>query len=291
MPRMNGWLMLILAALLTACNRTTVPQTPAGDSVVAQVNKEPISVGDFQERWSSLPEPVKSIYAGQTGRKAFLEELITRELLLQKAHVMKLDQDAAFRHRVQTFQEGMLLDAVLRELVEKKVSVTDEEIQAYFEAHRNDLPPVEEAQASHILVKTEAQAKTLLDQLHRGANFSSLAKTHSQDPGTRDRGGDLGRIRKGQMIPEIERAVFKLTPGQTSDTVQSPHGYHIIRVRSRNRIKPDTADDVRSEIRQQISRDKQKTLFDDLARQLRAESRIEISESRLASIDQNPKEQ
>jgi parvulin-like peptidyl-prolyl isomerase len=234
-----------------------------------------------------LPSGIRTAYSGPAGKNDFLGELITRELLLEKARRMKLDQDKAMGVRVEDFKDRLLLDAVLHELIGKKIEVTDEELTDYFNAHRDTLPVIEEARAGHILVKTEAEAKTLLNQLRRGAYFTALARTHSIDPGSKDKGGDLGVVRKGRMRPEFEEAVFGLKPGRISEIVKTAYGYHIIRVQSRQTRKPLVVNDVRDEIRQAIVKDKETALFEGLVKTLKAESNIVISDSLLASIGEN----
>ncbi len=280
------WLVLLILSL-AACNKSADPAISTRDSTLAQVNGTRITVDQFNQKWSQLPSGVRPAYSGPNGKKDFLGELITRELLLEKAHRMKLDQDKILGDRVEDFRQRMLLDAALHELIEKKIEVTEEELTAYFTAHRDSLPLIEEARAAHILVNTEAEAKALLDKLHHGADFASLAGTHSIDPGSKDKGGDLGVVRKGRTLPEFEEAVFGLKPGRISTIVKTAYGYHLIRVQSRQTRKPFTVDDVRDEIRQAIVKDKETALFEGLVKTLKAESNIVISDSLLASIGEN----
>jgi len=200
---------------------------------------------------------------------------------------MNLDQDPALVDRVQEYKERLLLDATLRELVNDKINVSDEDIKTYFDAHREELPPIEEAHAAHIVVRTEREAKSILAQLRRGADFAALAKTHSIDAGSKDRGGDLGAIRKGTVIPEIELVVFQLKPGRTSDIVKTPNGFEIIRVKSRQVHRPNTADEVKSEIRKKIETEKEAALFEELVKTLKAESKIAVTDATLGSMGEN----
>jgi parvulin-like peptidyl-prolyl isomerase len=278
---------LALTLLLAACNTSAGPAISTRDSTLAQVNGTRITVDQFNQKWSQLPSGIRTAYSGPAGKNDFLGELITRELLLEKARRMKLDQDKALGDRVEDFKDRLLLDAVLHELIEKKIEVRDEELTDYFNAHRDTLPVIEEARAGHILVKTEAEAKTLLNRLHRGANFAALARTHSIDPGSKDKGGDLGVVRKGRTRPEFEEAVFGLKPGRISEIVKTAYGYHIIRVQNRQTRKPLAIDDVRDEIRQAIVKDKETALFEGLVKTLKAGSNIVISDSLLASIGEN----
>jgi peptidyl-prolyl cis-trans isomerase C len=86
-----------------------------------------------------------------------------------------------------------------------------------------------EVRASHILVKIEAEACNILDQIKTGSDFAELAKAHSECPSKR-KGGDLGYFSKGQMVKEFEEAAFGMQRGQVSEPVQTQFGYHIIKV-------------------------------------------------------------
>lgn len=105
----------------------------------------------------------------------------------------------------------------------------------------------EEVHARHILIATsasvtDAQAKAkadnLVKELRAGADFATLAKANSDDPGSKTKGGDLGWFGKGQMVPEFEKAAFSLPPGQISDPVKTSYGYHIIEVLAKDPQHP-----------------------------------------------------
>ncbi len=276
----------LLAAILgLACQRTDPSAPPASDLVLAEVNGKAITLKNFRDQWSALPDSIRTVYSGETGRRDFLEELIKRELLLQRAREMKLDREEPIEQRVEAFRSRLLLEAVLNRLVDQKIAVTDEEIGSYFSSHRDALPVIEEVRAAHILVKTEAEARSVLGRIRRGTSFSSLARTHSIDPGSREKGGDLGRIRRGQMAPDLERVVFGLKSGQITEPLKSGRGYHIFRIQSRDAFKPRGAEDVRDEIRQRILQDKQKALFEEVTRSLRSEARVMIREESLVFVD------
>ena len=100
----------------------------------------------------------------------------------------------------------------------------------------------EEVHARHILVPTEDEAKAILADLKKGADFATLAKEKSKDPGAAD-GGDLGYFTKDQMVPEFSAVAFKLDKGQLSDPVKTQFGWHIIKVEDK-RVEADA--DLRS---------------------------------------------
>ena len=128
----------------------------------------------------------------------------------------------------------------------KPVQPTDKEMREYFATYREQLPrrpatlsfrnivitPKAEPVA---MLRAKAQADSIVVELRKGADFVSAARRFSQDPSSKDQGGDLGWFRHGQMVPEFEEVAFRLKPGIVSDPVETPFGFHIIQVQ---RIQP-----------------------------------------------------
>ncbi len=88
---------------------------------------------------------------------------------------------------------------------------------------------MKQVKASHILVKTEGEARKILEELKKGANFAKLAKQFSECP-SKKKGGNLGWFGRGKMVREFENAAFSLKKGEISDIVKTQFGYHIIKV-------------------------------------------------------------
>ena len=141
-----------------------------------------------------------------------------------------------------------------------KPQVSDAEIQAYYEGHLKQYTTEETAKARHILIAVpagstpavdaaaKAKAEDLLKQIKAGGDFAKLAAANSDDPGSKGTGGDLGTFGRGKMVPEFEKAVFSMQPGQTSDPVKTSFGYHLIQTEARNPATVKTLAEVRSEI-------------------------------------------
>ncbi len=124
-----------------------------------------------------------------------------------------------------------------------------------------------EVRASHILVTGEAEARALLDKIRGGADFAALARQYSKDPGSSVKGGDLGYFTTGMMVEPFEKAAFALKPGEVSGIVQSPFGYHIIKLAdSRLRKISD----------QEALREKQDKIFRRWYSEVRSKAKIEI---------------
>ena len=119
---------------------------------------------------------------------------------------------------------------------EAKAALTDEAMRQVYEEAVKSMGGQEEVRARHILVETEDEAKAILEALKGGADFATLAKEKSKDPGAAD-GGDLGYFTKEQMVPEFSEVAFKMYPGQLSNPVKTQFGWHIIKVEDK-RTKP-----------------------------------------------------
>jgi len=273
-----------VVGFFTACSGREPLSTSMDFQVLATVNGHEITAQDFKTKWSELPEFIQTVYSGKDGKKELLNELVNRELLLQEALRREIDQKPVFADQVENFRERLLLDAILKVEVENRITISEEELSTYFKTHKDKLPPIEEVHAQHILVKTEGEARDLLKKLARGESFARLAKAYSKDPGTKDQGGNLGLIRKGQTLPGFEAALFNLKPGQTSGVVKTPLGHHIIRVQDRRMVKPLRLQDARDEVRLEVLKEKERKHFDELVSSLRAKSSIQVMDTVLAEL-------
>jgi peptidyl-prolyl cis-trans isomerase C len=128
----------------------------------------------------------------------------------------------------------------------------------------------EEVHARHILVGTEEEAKAILEQLKGGADFATLAKEKSKDPGGKD-GGDLGYFTKAQMVPEFAEVAFKMFPGQLSNPVKTQFGWHIIKMEDKRQKQAPPFETVKPQIEAFVVRKAQ----NDLVGQLRQAAKVE----------------
>jgi peptidyl-prolyl cis-trans isomerase C len=136
----------------------------------------------------------------------------------------------------------MAVDKLIAEAIGSKLTVKAEDVQAFYQANQDHFKQGERVRASHILIQvpkdadaaTKAQARAkaedLLKQVKAGKDFAELAKANSQDPGSAPNGGDLGYFQQGEMVGPFNDVAFTLKPGQVSDVVETPFGFHIIKV-------------------------------------------------------------
>ncbi|MDO5713048.1 MAG: peptidylprolyl isomerase [Tissierellia bacterium] len=137
---------------------------------------------------------------------------------------------------IESFKEFMSNNILMEEYsnhLREKFTPKDEDLKKYYEEHKEDLKQIS---ASHILVEKEEDAKKIAKELKDGGDFEKIAQEKSIDTGTQETGGSLGFFKKGDMVPEFEKAAFNLKKGEISEPVKSQYGYHIIKL---DEIKDD----------------------------------------------------
>jgi peptidyl-prolyl cis-trans isomerase C len=173
---------------------------------------------------------------------------------------------------------------------EAKTALTDEALhQTYDEAVRS-MAGQEEVRARHILVESEDEAKAILEQLKGGADFATLAKEKSKDPGAAE-GGDLGYFTKDQMVPEFADVAFKMYPGQLSNPVKTQFGWHVIKVEDRRTKQPPEFDKVKDQIEAFLARKAQTDFISKLRQSAKIERLDKPAEQNKPVGQNNPAEQ
>ena len=190
-------------------------------------------------------------YKQQTGgEEQFLEYLKKSNQTLE-----------GFRDEV---REQLTFQAVYKEAVKSTPDVTDQEAKQYYDANAAQFQKPETRKVRHILVKDEATANQVKARLANGEDFATIAKEVSQDPGSKDKGGDLGEVPTSEsgFVPEFEQAMNQLAAGQVSAPVKSQFGYHIIRVDSISPAGQMTFDEVKDQLKMQLKLEKERVVFD-----------------------------
>jgi len=163
-----------------------------------------------------------------------------------------------------------------------QIDVPADRIERYYREHLSELGTPPEVRVRHILIMTaqhgDAQASELatglLSRIRRGEDFATLARQFSEDPGSKERGGDLGFIRRGATVPAFERAAYALTDAQpVSNLVKTQFGYHIIKLVERREGKAPKFEEVRTELGQKLALQYADTLARQAATNLRRVAR------------------
>jgi parvulin-like peptidyl-prolyl isomerase len=280
-------LVAVTVAVVTACGGSGIPR-----GAIAKVGSGTVTKSDFDKIMaqaaaqakassSAFPKEGTPEYAGFKAR--VVDYLVTLELVRQKAAQLKITVTPKdVQDRINTIyqqyngqkkveallaKQGMtvqdlqtqLQDSILQEKVQaavfQNVKVTDQQVQAYYNAHKQSFHQGVSRNTRHILLKTKAQAekvRALLVANNTDANWQKVAKEYSQDPGSKNSGGDLGAVTQGQMVPPFDKATFALKVGEVSQPVKSTYGWHIIEVTKINPASVTTYAKAAAGIRQTL---------------------------------------
>jgi peptidyl-prolyl cis-trans isomerase D len=213
--------------------------------------------------------------------------LIKPEDLLSKVEISDAELSAYFDKNKAKYvvPERRSVDYALLTLAQlrQRADVTEDEEKIYYQNNINQYKLEDRAHVAHILFKTvgmtdaeaaevKKKAEDVLNKAKHGGNFGDLAKQYSEDT-TKDKGGDLGWIVRGQTVPEFENAAFSLPKGSISDLVKTQYGFHIIQVIDRETARTQTFDEVKASILNQLQQDKAEQLGENLSTQIADEIR------------------
>jgi peptidyl-prolyl cis-trans isomerase C len=257
----------VLVAPLTAAQAQDSSKDKNSDPVVARVNGVDIRQSDLavaeEEVGASMPQ-----MAPDQKRDYLITYLGDVVVLAQAADQQKIGDRDDVKHRIQFERNKVLMETLLQDA--GQAAVTDDAMHKVYDDAVKQMAPEEEVHARHILVATEDEAKAIEDQLKKGADFATLAKEKSKDPGAAE-GGDLGYFTKDQMVPEFADAAFKLDKGQISDPVKTQFGWHIIKVEDKRTKPTPTFDEVKTQLETYVEHRAQA----DLVQKLRSAANIE----------------
>ena len=263
--RFFGALRPVAASLALAATLMAAPafgQNQNQDQALMEGAGVKVEISDVQAELKRMPDTVREQLLTQP---KMLRQLITNLYLgrafAQEAERQGLAQTAEVQQALQKAREGVLAEALADHLATAatpNTAAADKLAQSIYKAEPERFAVPAQTRARHILIKgTEpsslAQAKKLLAELKAGANFEALATTHSADPGSAAKGGDLGLFPKGRMVKPFEDALAILKqPGDLSGVVQSDFGYHIIRLEERQPASTKPFEDVREQLRAEV---------------------------------------
>jgi foldase protein PrsA len=287
---------LLLGASLAACSGA------GGGGAVATVNGQAISQAEFSNKLEA--SPVARGVLQQMVQEALIEQYakqnnitVTDEEIAQKENDLKANfpngswdemlkargLDEAQVHTA--LREQIILDKALA----NKVQITPTQISDYFNKNHAAFDKPEQVQARHILVKDLATANKVKSELKPdGSNFADLAKEYSTDPGSKDKGGELGLFRRGQMVPSFDAAAFTLPVGTISNPVKSPFGYHIIQVEARQPGTKGTLANSTEKITAMLRQQQEAPLIQPFLQDLQSKANIQINDPHFADLFPSP---
>jgi peptidyl-prolyl cis-trans isomerase C/foldase protein PrsA len=303
---------------LSACSQQQKPQTDP--NVVATVNGEVITRVDFERELSresqamegSAPRSPEQI---EPFKQALLETMVERLVLLQAAREAQVQVSAeevdrrvlalTSEYPAGTFdtalaqsqtsktelarrtREQLLVERLLSEQVFSRVAVTEEQIRRRYDENPDAWMEPEQVHAQQIVVKGLDEAKRLQQLLWQGKKFPDLARRYSLSPDAKV-GGDLGFFKRGEMPPAFDDAIFRLSPGGTSDVVSTDYGFHLFRLVEKKPARKRELTEVRAQIEQQLLTELRAERQTAYVKGLREKAQVKVNEQVLQSVTGRP---
>lgn len=243
------------------------------NKIVAVVNGHEITEKDIELTIARIPKDKQSYYNTEDARKQLIDQMISFELIYNYAKDADMESDEDYLKQVEIMKKEMLIQiAITKEF--SNVSVTEQEVQDYYNAHSNMFAQEETVTARHILVDTVEKANEILAKIRDGMTFEVAAEKYSKCP-SKSQGGNLGAFTKGQMVPEFSDAAFALELGVVSEPVKTQFGYHLIKVENRNPSSIRPFGEVKEPIKNNLIQERQNyrygALIDDLKKKYKVE--------------------
>jgi peptidyl-prolyl cis-trans isomerase C len=269
--------------VLQSATKSNEPPLFPKDMVVMTIGDRKFTVADFNRLMEIFPAQQRTYYSGP-GRRKFAEDFSQLIILADEAKRQKLMDDPIIRERISLLTDQSLAQSMIQK-VQDNIKIPDADVQKYFSDHIKDY---DEVKASHILIRvkdspaalppgkkdlTDEEARAKANEIYKavsqpGADFAAIAKAESYDQGSGARGGDLGNFKRGQMIPPFEAAVFSMKPGEISEPIKTPFGYHIIRLENR---KSQTVEQARGDIENILRRERVEKEMDSIKKSVKVD--------------------
>lgn len=207
-------------------------------------------------------------YNTPDGRRAVLNQLVANKLLLLEARKNLYETETDFKAQLAKFKESLLTSYAMEKTL-ATVTVSDSDIEEFYNNNTDRFMGEETVSASHILVATEEEAREIYGRIASGeSSFEEEALAHSTCP-SKANGGNLGEFGRGQMVPEFDVAVFAMEVGEiTSEPVKTQFGYHLIKLNEKNEASITPLDEIRDELKNVLLDEKKQKAYESKINQL-----------------------
>ena len=321
---LSGVLMLGVALVPSAAHAQT--KSIVVEEIIARVNNDVITMSDYQKADDQLREEVAHDCQGcatdklyevfKEQQKDLLRGLIDQSLMVQRAKDMGISVESDVIKRLDdvrkqnglasledlekavegsglawedyktSIRNGLLTQEVVRREVGSHITIPNDEVKKYYEAHPQEFTRPEQVVLSEILLSTEGKspeeiaavqkkAEDLRNRVIRGDDFNEIAKRYSEGSTAKD-GGELGTFKRGEMAPQLEEVVFKMDKGQITDVIQTKPGFEILKVDNHYLAGLQPMDKVENEIMNRLYMEKMQPQMRDYLATLREESYVMV---------------
>lgn len=313
---MRGILVLsLLAALCPACNGGEDTDNPA-NIVVAEVNGEPVKGDRFLRQYSLFKRRTKVQTQNDEAlekelREGILDHIIRAELIAKEAEkagvavspeaeekeigemlkgisparlqVILEKEGQTYDEWKENVRQNLLIEKLIAAKIAPQVDVPEADVKRYFDEHPDEFKRAAQARVFHVLCDTYADADRARLELTRGAKFDEVAQKFSKSP-EGAAGGDLGNVSQGDMPKELDDIIFKLKAGELSKVVQSPYGFHVLKVTEFAKPRSMTFDEARNGIRGRMFQERLDGKFELWLKETRNNAQVKVYSERLSRL-------
>ena len=262
---------IILMAIVLILKSVTLSQR--ADPVLAVVNGYRIRVSEFKEKTAALPEFFQPYVI--TNRSQFLQDLIDRELIYQKARLSRHARNQEFKRRLAELKKDILVQEYVRREILENPRIPEEEMHQYYQNQTGEFVQPASIHLYEILVSERATAENVVRRCKEGENFEDLAQKYSQAPSAPS-GGDLGFIREGKIPKQLEEVAFKLFPNQVSSPIQTEGGFYILKAGQKILSRQLDYKEAVPLIKKMLASKYGEQNYKDFLKDLRAKARIKV---------------
>lgn len=308
-------LVALVAVIFSACSKDEVENVPARQ-VVAEVNGAKIMGDRFLVEYARFKKRVKIPQGKDEGlekelRSGLMDNLVRDALMEQEAgkagikitpemeeeevqSMLKGNSPARLQTVLQeqgltydewkaSVKQNLLVERLLKQKISPMVQLADAEMKEYYEAHTDEFRRDTQAHVFHILGTSFIEADRARMELAAGKKFEEVAKSASKSPEAAN-GGDLGFIGKGQMPKELDEVIFRLKANEVSKVIESPYGFHVLKVTEFSKPRLLAYDEVKDGIHKRLFQEKLERKFEEWFQDIKKTARIKIYSDRLARL-------
>jgi len=294
------WYLILIAAvavyLLPGCSgggqktaeeakvSETTQSEPAGDYVVQLEGGEGYTVEELRAVVESMPPNQQALYRSDpSALKQLAQNLGDAAAIATAAEEEGFLEKTENQVFVRISKNGMIAQKYINDRM-NSITVSDEELKNYYDQNPDQFDQ-SQVKVNHILVDNEETAKEIYQQLQgHPEKFAALAKEKSLHEASKDKGGDLGYLSRGQMSPEFDRVAFAMAKGEISEPVQTRLGWHVIYLEDKTEAGLAPFDEVKDQIRQRLEQQKKQEEIQDFITEVKDQHKLQINDDLLGEI-------
>ncbi|MDO8722603.1 MAG: peptidyl-prolyl cis-trans isomerase [Syntrophales bacterium] len=281
---MKRWLLVVfILAFAVSCSKGGESK---GD-YVAKMGDVTLTEEDVRVRFKNLPPQAMQLFRGTDGMKIFVEELVKRELLYLAAKKKGVEQNEEVMKKLYDTRKDIVVTYFVDQEIKAATMVTEKDVKDYYDSHKDEFTQKDKVTVSQIIVKTENDAKKVLERVEEGEDFARVAAEVSLDRATAKAGGNMGIFSpkiKNRLNPELQEVIFMLRKGEMSAPIFLKDGVHVLKITDIVGAILEF-DKVKEAISRKIKAEKRKTAFNKVLENSMKSYKVDINKKALEKLN------